>query len=208
MLKKITKWETEDGKVFDTQEEAEEYMFEQEKEVMTHHTEADRAEFEGYALSVGLSLRTAGFGYYEKLETCSAWAAWQAARRAPAAPVQQGDAYSLIDRFLRNNLDDSDYAEYSTALDALAAALQPPDAFQTEGGLKSEIRTTTPSVAPVQMPEPIAYLHECGKKPSLRTLEFSKVAIQLSSKGYKSHGLYTEQQVTDLLKSVGVSVKL
>ena len=36
MLKKITKWETEDGKVFDTQEEAEEYMFEQEKEVMTH----------------------------------------------------------------------------------------------------------------------------------------------------------------------------
>lgn len=33
MLKKITKWETEDGKVFDTQEEAEEYMFEQEKGV-------------------------------------------------------------------------------------------------------------------------------------------------------------------------------
>ena len=31
MLKKITKWETDDGKVFDTQEEAEEYMFEQEK---------------------------------------------------------------------------------------------------------------------------------------------------------------------------------
>lgn len=30
MLKKITKWETEDGTVFDTQEEAEEYMFEQE----------------------------------------------------------------------------------------------------------------------------------------------------------------------------------
>lgn len=36
MLKKITKWETEDGKVFDTQEDAEDYMFEQEKEVMTH----------------------------------------------------------------------------------------------------------------------------------------------------------------------------
>lgn len=36
MLKKITKWETEDGKVFDTQEEAEDDMFEQEKEVMTH----------------------------------------------------------------------------------------------------------------------------------------------------------------------------
>ena len=41
MLKKITKWETEDGKVFDTQEEAEGYMFEQEKEVMTQDTEQD-----------------------------------------------------------------------------------------------------------------------------------------------------------------------
>ena len=29
--------------------------------------------------------------------------------------------YDLIDRFLRNNLDDCDYAEYSAALDALAS---------------------------------------------------------------------------------------
>ena len=33
MLKKITKWETEDGKVFDTQEEAEDYVFEQESQI-------------------------------------------------------------------------------------------------------------------------------------------------------------------------------
>lgn len=39
MLKKITKLETEDGKVFDIQEEVEDYMFEQDKEVMTHTTE-------------------------------------------------------------------------------------------------------------------------------------------------------------------------
>lgn len=31
------------------------------------------------------------------------------------------DAYYMIDRFLRNNLDDDDYAEYSEALDAIAA---------------------------------------------------------------------------------------
>lgn len=36
MLKKITKLETEDVKVFDTQKEAEDYVFEQGKEVMTH----------------------------------------------------------------------------------------------------------------------------------------------------------------------------
>lgn len=33
MLKKITKWETEDGKVFDTQEEAEDFVFEQESQI-------------------------------------------------------------------------------------------------------------------------------------------------------------------------------
>lgn len=56
----------------------------------------------------------------------------------------------------------------------------------------------------VQMPEPVAYLHECGKKPSLRTLEFSKVAIQLSAKGYKSMPLYTEHQVRQLLAERGI----
>lgn len=188
---------------------------------MTQSIDAERSEFEGYALSVGLSLRTAGFGYYEKLETCSAWAAWQAARRAPAAPMPKCKDRLLAaleraisaETALRQLIDEAGNDmtpgwedRLSACIDRgnelLAAAPQPPDSFQTEGGLKSEIRTT--STAPVQMPEPIAYLHECGKKPSLRTLEFSKVAIQLSSKGYKSHGLYTEQQVRQLLATHGI----
>lgn len=32
------------------------------------------------------------------------------------------DAYDKIDHFLRSNLDDSDYAEYSAALDAVFAS--------------------------------------------------------------------------------------
>jgi len=35
--------------------------------------------------------------------------------------------YNMIDRFLRNNLDDDDYAEFSTALDSLADAPQAKD---------------------------------------------------------------------------------
>lgn len=31
-------------------------------------------------------------------------------------------SYDMIDRFLRNNLGDDDYAEYSAALDALCAS--------------------------------------------------------------------------------------
>lgn len=39
-----------------------------------------------------------------------------------AQDQQSRAAYDLIDRFLRNNLDDADYAEYSAALDVTAAA--------------------------------------------------------------------------------------
>jgi len=35
-------------------------------------------------------------------------------------------SYEMIDRYLRNNLGDDDYAEYSAALDALAGVSQPP----------------------------------------------------------------------------------
>lgn len=39
----------------------------------------------------------------------------------PAPPDQavRNEAYDMIDRFLRNNLDDSDYADYSQALDLI-----------------------------------------------------------------------------------------
>lgn len=35
-------------------------------------------------------------------------------------------SYDLIDRFLRNNLDDVDYAEYSEALDVLCTPQRQP----------------------------------------------------------------------------------
>lgn len=36
-----------------------------------------------------------------------------------SAPSGRSDAYDMIDRYLRNNLDDDDYAEYSAALDCI-----------------------------------------------------------------------------------------
>lgn len=82
-----------------------------------------------------------------------------------------------------------------------------PEPLIREKRLLAEYEPQPPVAAPLELPEPVAYLHECGKKPSLRTLEFSKVVIKLSAKGYKSLPLYTEQQVMDLLKSHGISVK-
>jgi hypothetical protein len=43
------------------------------------------------------------------------------------------DDYDMIDRFLRNNLGDDDYAEYSAALDRLLFAAPPaPSAEPSE----------------------------------------------------------------------------
>lgn len=122
MLKKITKWETEDGKVFDTQEDAEDYMFEQDKEVMTHHTEAERVqqvrhEFEAWCRRRGIDVSTKkdawGREYYSHAPVSFAWLAWEeqeeahlamAARRAPAAQVPQGGELSLLAR-IRKEID-------------------------------------------------------------------------------------------------------
>lgn len=46
---------------------------------------------------------------------------YEADRKRRGAPVDANEAYDKIDRFLRNNLYDEDYAEYSEALDAVFA---------------------------------------------------------------------------------------
>lgn len=50
-------------------------------------------------------------------------AAWV---EALSKAMPKDEAYGMVDRFLRNNLDDSDYAEYSRALDALSDAPPAP----------------------------------------------------------------------------------
>lgn len=144
----------------------------------------------------------------ERIDFVDAAEAWN--RRAPAAPVPQGvvepidtvkywrDAYANPqgdEHFMGHGMVVKIFDDY---LGMLAAAPQPPEAVQSNS---AEFDGIEKAAAPVQLPEPVAYLHECGKKPSLRTLEFSKIAIQLSAKGYKSHPLYTEQQVRELLNA-------
>lgn len=55
-----------------------------------------------------------------------ATAAIEADRQARGEPVEASEAYDTIDSFLRNNLDDDDYALYSSALDDVYTAQQPP----------------------------------------------------------------------------------
>lgn len=46
----------------------------------------------------------------------------------------------------------------------------------------------------VAMPEAVAYLHQCRKKPTLQALSFRKAEPTLASKGYESHRLITGAQ--------------
>lgn len=71
--------------------------------------------------------------------TRGAWVRYVAAPSASAQqaePVANNEAYDLaydkIDRFLRSNLDDDDYAEFSRALDSLFAAPAPTQDTQVE----------------------------------------------------------------------------
>jgi len=68
---------------------------------------------------------------------CAPWVIDEVRRLEDAAapvvepqPVADADAsYDMIDRFLRNNLDDADYATFSTALDEVAALRAERDAL-------------------------------------------------------------------------------
>lgn len=115
---------------------------------LTQTTDQDRAEFEAWAISCGADLTPAGFGLYAKIETESAWQAWQTARRAPVVPVetleteyasclaQCRDAFPVPD--VNTELEGLWAAAMGCPLSvpeyikAIAAAPQPPEANPVE----------------------------------------------------------------------------
>ena len=52
---------------------------------------------------------------------------------------ERDDAYDMIDRFMRNNLDDSEYAEYSSALEKVIEPPATPDKVAVLVGALEEI---------------------------------------------------------------------
>lgn len=100
------------------------------------NTDAERAEFEELAKKRGWSITPHGTGY-DSWGTQQAWDAWQAARRAPVAPVPQVSIEKLEDWKRRVNslatcgLKVARY-RIGSALkrdiaDAISAAPQPPE---------------------------------------------------------------------------------
>lgn len=188
MLKKITKWETEDGTVFDTQEEAEDYMFEQDKEVMVHSTEQER----GSAPSAPVPQQDVEKLRAELAEEVEATDNW---RRL--ALQFDGHRMQAIGH-LKAMLTDPQGSEAN----ALAFIKAPPlhgDAVLAQRIAAIAAAPQSPEAAPVQLPEPsVVVICELEKAPYISSV------FGIS---YGANNLYTEQQVMDLLKSQGIYVK-
>lgn len=156
---------------------------------MTHEKDTERQAFEAVASDNGKwpkAIERDAKGNYLLLTTANGWMWWKAARRAPSVPDQS--IIEAVDGWFARNTglggcSDKDVAELAAIF---AAAPQPPEA------------------APVQLPEPSAWMLGCqtmGGDVGWK-LSWSKsgagVCHRLSGEEFE-HPLYTEQQVRDLL---------
>ena len=244
MLKKITKWETEDGKVFDTQEEAEEYMFEQERGVPAQEvTKVQQTAPKVIYLNIGPDAEDYDFKDLLDVTWCDHDATYGsiqyvradlAATKSVAQDVEKlreelAEEIEATNNWRRLALQfdnhrmqalwhlkrilhaDSSVDDYKAAEAFIVA---PP--LDGEAVLAQRIAELTaahpPEAAPVELPAPAAWMLGCqtmggnvGWKLSW-SQSGAGVCHRLSGEEFE-HPLYTEQQVIDLLKSVGVSVK-
>ena len=183
----------------------------------------ERAAFEAKFRHLDLSQKPDAWGHarYSHDAISLAWEAWQARAALAATPAADAPAWDgkLPDRLQRAlnelRIDCKTDAVSSLEFEVRSAFEGMHTSLATVKRLYHAAQKRLDSVdaaqadpfaaaAPVVLPEPVAYLHECGKKPSLRSLEFSKVALQLSAKGYKAIPLYTEQQLRALLATGGL----
>lgn len=163
---------------------------------MTHHTDADRAEFEHWArndfyaclASVGDTWNSER-GMYSDAAHHMAFHAWQAARRAQAAPVPQPFGYVVttpagVDLFYRHHASFTIYNDHrAETVYTLAAVLA--------------AAPRSPQAAPVELPEPAYFLRTINGSEGTRIWFDTKPDVGATP-------VYTEQQVRQLLANHGI----
>lgn len=186
---------------------------------MTHHTDAERAEFElmrfafeskGSEAYKAWLIEVRDGDSYKPWDVVNDWrswqTAWQAARRAPAVPQEPTSKQVVLGAGALlgqpEHTADNRHPEWHSAVEKvrkvylamLAAAPQPPD------GLKRENPATKPEAAPVQLPEPVAKVESGSLKWHIPSAGYSLPVRYLQG----NHMLYTEQQVRQLLVNHGI----
>ena len=173
---------------------------------MTHHADAERAEFEAWAQSQWRGINLAwmiDFSKYADFGTNTKWLTWQAARRDPAVPVPQFSriAQKKLDYLLEAGEAITGYAIENKdgrrgAIDCHgfvywwqdAAAPQPP---ACNPSMQPELATYS---APVQLPEPAAWVFKDRTWTEIRAMAVDHGGVPA----------YTEQQVRQLLAAHGI----
>ena len=180
---------------------------------MTYHTDTERAEFIQWCVNDGCT--------GDEMMAAHIWdnnyseaRAWEAARRAPVAPVpQKGWRYvpevltpemkrefmdmlmDGIDIYMNSNeqIEIQTDAPRRIWKSILAAAPQPPEANPVE---LHQIK----NAAPVQMPTPVGKVEDGGLKWHIPDRVYSLPVRYLQG----THKLYTEHQVLQLLATHGI----
>lgn len=163
---------------------------------MTHDKDAERQAFEAW-----LGIKPCGAAHD------LAWSAWKAARRAPAAPVPHGwrDCVLAVADMLKkkadafadeHGYDDMGGLSFGQGSHADAKLDHHSNLIELEEEVRAMIAAAPkpPEAAPVELPEPVAYVehHKAGDN------------LWFDHPGGKHSALYTEQQVRDLLAAHGI----
>ncbi|MDH1429138.1 hypothetical protein N5J23_04960 [Comamonas aquatica] len=188
---------------------------------MTHHTDAERALFEAVASDDGKwpqAIERDAKGNYLLLTTANGWMWWQAARRAPAAPVPQGwiDPNDKAQKqylphigervlfkhdgrvYLGKHTGGSFKAEYPFGKtfgtwDCMWMYPSALDAAAPQPPEATVNQQLTVEAAPVQMPDPAGWIDDGGM-----------VFWNDGRKPNDGEIIYTEQQVRELLADHGI----
>lgn len=179
---------------------------------MTHHTEAVRAAFEAWARDFGtwevkrdddVALGTTG---YTDITLTVAWHAVQAARRAPAAPVQQG--WKLVPIVSTFEMDEAGMhpenetppAIYRAMLDA---APQPPEAAEasvSNGTLQdTQPPENTREGAPYSNPE----FEKLAREHAVWGTAQSALCAQFWLAALAQRAPLTKEEISEIMKLVG-----
>ncbi len=100
---------------------------------------------------------------------------------------QQSDAYDMIDRYLRNNMDDVDYDIYSKALDVLAE------------GCAQAAQPAQPAWQPIETGFPatgIPVLADIGEKFPIRACWIAKFTQEIGASDFDGDDDYDEKTDT------------
>lgn len=139
----------------------------------------ERAAFEYHARACELTRDEDAPDEYRNSHVQEYWSGWKARAALASAPVARMTFQDALNRlgFLEGAVDEQTYMEIARVVHEASAS------------------------APVAgEAQPVAWLHQCRKKPELATVTMNKREPALAAKGYRPIPLYAEPQASEAVR--------